>query len=316
MTEDRYMTADAGIWHNNQSAGEAPSHWLREVPLAPLTTFGIGGCAEYFIEVRSRKEFIENIQCARFLGLKVLVLGGGSNVLVGDRGCRGLVVRNAMRAIRYGGSLITAYSGCLLASLVKGAQRRGLTGLEFAAGIPGTLGGALYGNAGAWGAAVGDILVEAELLTPSGDLVTVGRDHFRFGYRSSALHMSGDLVVKAVLALCPGDPALIAAEIERILKERASKHPRDLCCAGSFFKNVDSAAQGRRIAAGKILDECGAKGLAVGQACVWEGHANFIVNRGGARACDVKALSALLKHLAREHHGILLEEEVQFLGDE
>lgn len=290
------------------------SGWLEGISLAPYTTFGIGGPADWFIAVRSRRALIEAVRCGRERGIPVFILGGGSNLLVSDLGVRALVVRNEMRSFRHRDGVIAAYSGVSLSTLVRYACRRGLEGLEFAAGIPGTLGGAIYGNAGAWGAAVGDLVEEAELLAPSGELVTVGREELSFGYRTSRLKTSGEILMKATLRLTQGDPAVLAARIEEIMKARAARHPCERGCAGSFFKNVCEPGGGRT-AAGALLEECGAKGLSVGGAAVYSGHANFIVNRGGASASDVRALATLLKERVQARFAIALEEEVQFLGE-
>jgi UDP-N-acetylmuramate dehydrogenase len=288
----------------------------REVPLAPFTTFRIGGPAELFVEATSRDALVGAVTSARAHHVPVFVLAGGSNLLVDDRGVRGLVVRNLAAEVRIDGDRVTVGSGLGLGDLLEAAAAASLAGLEFAAGIPGSVGGAVYGNAGAYGKSMQDVLVRATLLTPDGRVVEVGPEALGFTYRMSTLKASGDLVLDATFQLAPGDQAAIRRQMAETIHVREAKHPDParFGSAGSYFKNLPPAAPGaRRTPAGLLLEQAGAKGLAVGRAMVAAEHANFIVNPGGATAADVLALAERLKALVRDRFGVALEEEVLFV---
>ncbi|HEY8369905.1 MAG TPA: UDP-N-acetylmuramate dehydrogenase [Thermodesulfobacteriota bacterium] len=288
----------------------------RDVPLAPFTTFRIGGRADLFVEVTSRAALVEAVRAARRHGVPYFVLAGGSNLLVDDAGIRGLVIHNRAAELRREGTRLTVGSGLPLADLLEAAARESLTGLEFAAGIPGSVGGAIYGNAGAYGKAIQDVLVRATLLTPDDRIVEVGPEALGFAYRTSALKRSGDLVLDATFELAPGDAERIRRAMAEIIHIREAKHPDParFGSAGSYFKNLPPATPGgRRTPAGLLLEQVGAKGMAEGRAIVAAEHANFIVNPGGATAADVLALAARLKRLVHERFGVRLEEEVLFV---
>ncbi len=288
----------------------------RGVPLAPFTTFRIGGAADLFIEAASRDALVEAIRAARAHGVPYFVLAGGSNLLVDDGGIRGLVVRNLAAEVRRDGDHLTVGSGLPLGDLLEAAARESLSGLEFAAGIPGSVGGAVYGNAGAYGKAVQDVLVRASLLTPDGRVVEVAPKALGFTYRMSVLKSSGDVVLGATFALTPGDPERIRQAMAEIIHLRESKHPDParFGSAGSYFKNLPAPAPGaRRTPAGLLLEQVGAKGMSVGRAEVAQEHANFIVNPGGATAADVLDLARRLKTLVHDRFGVTLEEEVLYV---
>jgi UDP-N-acetylmuramate dehydrogenase len=288
----------------------------RDVPLAPYTTFRIGGPADLFVEAHARDALAEAVRAARGHGVPYFVLAGGSNLLVDDRGVRGLVIRNVASEVRRDGHRLTVGSGLPLADLLEAAAAESLAGLEFAAGIPGSVGGAVYGNAGAYGKAMEDVLVAATLLTPDGRLVEVGPEALGFTYRMSRLKTSGDLVLDATFELAPGDPDTIRRQMAEIIDVREAKHPDParFGSAGSYFKNLPPPAPGaRRTPAGLLLDQVGAKGMSVGRALVSAEHANFIVNPGGATAADVLELAARLKALVKSRFGVALEEEVLYV---
>jgi UDP-N-acetylmuramate dehydrogenase len=288
----------------------------RGVPLAPLTTFRIGGPAELFVDVTDRAALVEAVQAARTLGVPCFVLAGGSNVLVDDPGLSGLVVHNLSAEVRRGGDGLTVGSGLALSGLLEAAAREALSGLEFAAGIPGSVGGAVYGNAGAYGKSMQDVLVRATLFTPDGRLVEVGPEALGFAYRTSALKTNGHIVLDATFALAPGDSDRIRQAMAEIIDIREAKHPDParFGSAGSYFKNLPPATPGgRRTAAGLLLEQAGAKGMAVGRALVSPEHANFIVNPGGATAADVLELARRLKALVQERFAVGLEEEVLYI---
>lgn len=285
-------------------------------PLAPYTSFGIGGPADLFLQVDTRDELVFALSACAREGVPRFMLGGGSNLLVSDLGIEGLVLRNGWAPLTRAGDFVHAGSGVRVAAFTELCLASERTGAEFLAGLPGTLGGALYGNAGAYGRAISDLLVEATLLTAAGDLVTRARGEIDFSYRDSSLKRSGDTVIDLTLRLERGDPVASRALIDEYLEARHRKHPDwSLGCAGSYFKNLDPPEPGaNRLPAGKFLEEAGAKAMSVGGAGVFEKHANMIVNRGGATAADVLELAARMKAAVREKFGRELEEEVLFVG--
>jgi UDP-N-acetylmuramate dehydrogenase len=288
----------------------------RNVPLSAYTTFHIGGTADYFIEVTTPSELKEAIAFARRSHIPYFLLGGGSNVLFSDEGVRGMVIRNRCEALTFSGNLVHAESGVSVAMLLREAGKRNLGGLEFLAGIPGTIGGAIYGNAGAYGKSIGDALREAAIVTSSGVEEVVGRDYFEFGYRKSRLKHSGEQVLSVTLSMDYRDSLTIKDEISRILEERKAKHPYGVGSCGCYFKNVQSGDHAAsKMPAGKLLEAVGAKGSSCGSAIVSEKHANFIINPGGATAREVMDLARELKSRVYEQFQIRLEEEVQIVGE-
>jgi UDP-N-acetylmuramate dehydrogenase len=245
-------------------------------------------------------------------GVSWTVIGDGTNVLFDDDGYRGLVVRNRTEGltIRADGRSVEAASGTGLGRLLQFSLDHDLRGLEFAAGIPGTVGGAVTGNAGAFGRSMADVLEAARLLGADGRETEVPEAELGFAYRHSALKVRPAVVLGAVFRLAPGDRAAGAAEAREHIEARKKKHPPwGTACAGSYFKNP-CLPDGTRAAAGALLERAGAKGMRVGDAAVYEGHCNFIVNLGHARARDVLALGEALKDKVRAMFGIVLEEEV------
>ncbi len=288
-----------------------------DVPLREYTTLRIGGPARYFCAVRSARELGAALAAARAEGLEVLVLGGGSNLLVLDGGIDGLVIHNRMEGLDIDGTRVRAASGESFGRLIERLADAGLAGLGFAAGVPGTVGGAVRGNAGCYGQAIGDVVEAVELVRPDGSgRRAAGADALGFGYRHSALGASGELVEAVVLRLTPGDPEALRREIAENLATRAERHPpADLPSAGSYFRNLPPGRPGeRRIAAGLLLDETGCKGLRVGDAAVFEHHANMIVNLGRATAADVLELAEEMKARVRGRFGVTLCEEVRQAG--
>ncbi len=287
-----------------------------DVELSPYTTLRIGGKADRFIEVHSAVEMRQTIALAGRLSTPFFILGGGSNVLFDDNGIRGLVIRNLSCGVSFSDTVISAESGISLASLLWDAQKRGLGGLEFLAGIPGSLGGAIFGNAGAYGKSIGDCIEKAVIITPDGKERNVSREYLCFGYRTSRLKTAGGVVLSAALNLTPEDPDKILLEMKRIIEERRQKHPSGVGSCGCYFKNVEGKdGSCRKISAGKLLEEAGAKNITFGKACVSSLHANFIVNPGGATSEDMRALGDLCKRRVKEKFGIDLEEEVQIIGN-
>ena len=274
----------------------------------------IGGRADYFFEARTEKDFLEGLRFARERSLSYYVIGAGTNMLFADAGFRGLILKNEIRGIEKGPEgCITVLSGTPLSDLVDFTLEEGYEGLEFAAGIPGTVGGAVFGNAGAWGNCIGDRLEEAVLLDKEGNAVAARNQDLDFGYRQSILKVRHRTVLSAVFRLKSGDKGRIREKIQENLGKRKSPYPSPkMAYAGSYFKNP-VMPDGTKVAAGLLLEKVGAKNLKVGGAAVFSGHANFIINCGRARAEDVLGLAAELKSRIKREFGITLMEEVIYL---
>ncbi len=256
---------------------------------------------------------------ANSLCLKTLILGGGTNLLVSDEGFDGLAIRLTMDAIEIDRSQARVRVGASIPTnrLVEATLEAGLTGLEFAAGLPGTVGGAVAGNAGCFGHTLSEFLVGAMIVEQNGALDEITNlDRFGFQYRCCRLVQSGAVLTDVIFGLETGDPASSQKEAEKCLAVRVEKHPtRETHTAGSYFKNLPpDEPGGLRRAAGALLDQAGVHGLSVGDAAVFERHANIIVNRGRAAARDVLTLAAEMKRRVLEQFGVELEEEVRFVG--
>ncbi len=285
-------------------------------PLASHTTWGVGGPADVFMVARTEEQLRGAFALAHEHQVPVLVLGAGSNVLVGDEGFRGLVVENRVRQVwgpeaGKGGPVVRATSGVALASLARRLARAGLEGLEWAAGIPGTLGGAVVYNAGAYGGCLADVLTRARLADAQGRILELGREELALGYRGSALTrgLLRDMVVLAVeLQLWPGDWQALEARMRRLEAQRRQAQPRGRN-AGSVFKNPPDRP------AWWYVDQVGLRGYRIGHAQVSSKHANFILNLGQARAADIMALIDLARRRVRERFGIELELEVALVGE-
>jgi len=289
---------------------------LQGVVMAPFTSFRIGGPADFFFEAASAEDLVKAVRAARSAGVRYDVIGDGTNLLFADEGYRGLIIRNraASPAEEAAPGRITAPAGLALGKVVQFSLDKGLTGMEFLAGIPGTVGGAVRGNAGAFGRSVGDVLASALLLGRDGVERRAVRPEMGFSYRHSSLKETGDIVLGADFSLAAGDPTKSRDDVREFLAQRRTKHPPwGTACAGSYFKNP-CLPDGSRQAAGYLLDQAGARGQRVGDAAVYEGHCNFIINLGRASARDVLELAARLKDRVREKFGVTLEEEVIHLG--
>jgi len=323
------------IKENERLLLAADSNIAYNLKMADHTTFKIGGPMDAFIEAHSPEGLLKALSGARKLNVPCFLLGGGSNLLVSDNGIPGIVIKNKYKNISLLDQQGVSYmlpelspsdnadsaflfigSGTKLADLVTYSCENGLTGCEFLAGIPGTIGGAVYGNAGAYGKGIGDITVFAKLINSSNSIFTVDRNYFNFSYRTSKLKATGETLVSVVVKLSKGDRAKVTAEVNKIIAERHQKHPPEtIGCAGSFFKNVSPLnPKSRKIAAGYFLEIAGAKEMKCGGAEVYSKHANFIINPGNAKASEVRQLATALKSKVLERFGILLEEEVLFIG--
>lgn len=283
-------------------------------PLGDLTTLRVGGEADLLCQVANPEHARRFQAIALGNDLPFFILGGGSNVLADDRGYGGLILHVTGDAIECRGDTVRVGAGADFDALIAQTLDRGLTGLEFASGIPGTVGGALVGNAGCYGHEIGEFLVEAVVLTPDGNLTTVGPETFGFRYRETDIRETGAVVVEALLKLERGDVHAAGAEREARIADRRAKHPVDVPSAGSWFRNLPPANPGEhRRAAGRLLEEVGAKEMREGDAGVFPKHANIIVNNGRATSRDVLTLAARMKRAVRDRFGVELVEEVRYL---
>jgi UDP-N-acetylmuramate dehydrogenase len=282
-------------------------------PLSALSWFRIGGPADLLFRAGTRSDVEKAAAWARREGVALYVVGGGSNMLFDDEGFRGLVIKDEAGGLVRRDETVTAQAGTPLADLVGFLTEGALGGLEFLAGIPGTVGGAVCGNAGAFGRSIGEGILSVELLLADGGTAVKTGPEMGFAYRRSILKDAPHIVLEARLRAEPDDPAAVRRRVDDCLKSRSGKHPcPGTACAGSYFKNP-VLADGTKLAAGRLLERAGAKSLRVGDAAVFEGHANFIINAGRATAKDVRTLAAELKERVRASFGVELEEEVVYL---
>ncbi|MDG0812201.1 UDP-N-acetylmuramate dehydrogenase [Cohnella rhizosphaerae] len=280
-------------------------------PLAPYTTWKIGGPADLFLVPADAEQLASAIAALSRHGVPWTVLGRGSNTLVSDRGVRGAVIKlgEGFDRLRFEGNLAIAGASYSFIKLSVMAGKEGLTGLEYAGGIPGTVGGAVYMNAGAHHSDVSRILKSADIVWEDGSKGTYGNEELRFGYRHSILHEKRGIVTEAVFALAPGDRKEIAAMLASYKDRRLRTQPLQLACAGSVFRNPDGDH------AARLIEAAGLKGAREGGAVVSELHANFIVNEDHATAEDVLALMERVRRTVNERFGILLAPEVLLMGE-
>lgn len=301
------------------------------IQLALLTTFKIGGLAKYFISATSTEDIIEALAYAKQHTLEVFVLGGGSNILFSDTGFDGLILKLENRRIEAVGTTITVGSGAILAAVIDFAIQKSLAGMELMAGIPGSVGGAVRGNAGAFGMEIGSLIQQVTFLDMTTlEVKTLLKEQCEFSYRESLFKKNPQFLVLSVeLVLTSGD----ASEINRIAQEtiakREAKHPQQVACAGSFFMNPtvtdsillekfsrDTGVESRdgKLPAGWIIDHVGLRGKQVGGARVSDIHPNYIINTGTATAENVLILASIIKQRVRTQLGIQLREEPQLVG--
>ena len=290
-----------------------------DVPLKHHTSFGIGGPAALYAEADSTRALSTLLRCADTLALEVLIIGGGTNLLVSDDGFDGLAIRLVLDKVTVdeNRARIRAEAGVSTSALVDLSVRHSLGGLTFAAGLPGTIGGGIAGNAGCFGRCLGDALLEATLVSRAGEIIRISdTGWFDFEYRHSKLLRSGHVITEALYQLAPTSSKTLEADAQKNVELRHRKHPaKGMRTAGSYFKNLPPKEPGgRRLAAGMFLDRAGVKGLSVRDAKVFEKHANIIVNTGGASAEDVLTLAATMQRRVRDKFGIRLEPEVRFIG--
>lgn len=312
-------------------------HIESNVILAPYTTFGIGGEADYFCIAQSTQDIIDAVAFAKQKNLDYFLLGSGANILIGDRGFRGLVIKNEAKRVE--GSIsqeldssttpalgeaslgmteyITAESGITIKELINICLEEGLSGLEHFAGIPSTLGGALWQNLHFLSpdrlstVFIGDIVEEAEVLKEDGEVIRVQKEYFHFDYDYSILHDTKDIVLAATLRLTPEKKEVIQQRITANIQWRNEKHPENAtkCSAGSVFKKIEGYG------AGRLIEKVGLKGYQFGGAQISPKHANFIINTGDATAADVRSLINIVQEKVKKELGLELQTEISFVGE-
>jgi len=292
----------------------------RDAPLAPLTTFKVGGAADWLIDIASEDDLRQALAIAKSHGLPVTILGGGSNVLVADAGVRGLVLRvRPMHVEQTAPDRVRADAGLTINGLVRWTIGRGLSGLEAWAGTPGTVGGAIYGNAHFGGRNIGDLVAAVRVITPGGEALTIPQVDMEFGYDTSRLQRTGEVLLWAEFIVGTGDPVALRLVARDSLAHRKRTQPLESPSAGCIFQNPDPARDavpdGIPPSAGALVDRAGLKGSREGGAHVSETHANFIVNDGGACAADIHALIARCKSEVQARFGVALREEIVYLGE-
>jgi len=278
----------------------------RNEPMAKHTTFGIGGPTDLFYEAKTREELVGAVKLVRKLKIPYFIVGGGSNLLISHRGIRGMAIeiRNTEYEIR--DTKIFADAGVSLRKLAQTAAKKSLSGLEFAVGIPGTVGGAVWGNAGADKEWIGNIVEEVKVLTTKNKIKKLSQTDCRFRYRTSRFKKNKEIILQVVLKLKKDDPEKIREKIGEFLVKRKNQ-PKEKS-AGSIFKNPEDKT------AGWLIDQCGLKGKKIGNAQISPKHANFIVNLGKAEADDVVQLIKFAKREVFKKFGIKLEEEISLIG--
>jgi UDP-N-acetylmuramate dehydrogenase len=282
----------------------------RNVLLGPHTSLRVGGPADYFLAARTDDELVRGLQWARGEGLAVRVIGGGSNLLVAPAGVDGLVIKVVMAHFAVDGNVVRASAGVNLANMARRLAKQGYGGLEWAANVPGTVGGAVVNNAGAFGGDTASCLVAVNVVDAEGRVRRLEQNELGYAYRSSVLkqRLLGDVaVLEAELRICESTPAAADGRVKEFNAQRMRSQPRILS-AGSVFANPDGTF------AGKLIEEAGLKGTFVGGAQISEQHANFIVNPGGATADDVYALMRKAQQAVFERSGIWLRPEIELFG--
>lgn len=282
---------------------------LLDEPLSAHTTFGVGGPADVFVVPSTIEELVGVLGACRKLDVPYFVLGKGSDLLVCDEGYRGVVVSlDELTNIDVEGSVLVCEAGASLHDVAEVACEHGLTGFEFACGIPGSMGGACFMNAGAYDGCMSDVLSSVDVLMPNGELATIAVEDLALGYRTSRIRTDGLVVLRARIQLAPGNKDEIRAKMDDLTSRREAKQPLEYGSAGSTFKRPEGYF------AGKLIMDAGLKGYRVGNAAVSTKHAGFVVNLGGATAADVHAVIEHVQDEVERQFGVRLEPEVRFVG--
>jgi len=304
--------------------------------IADFSTFKIGGRVRFFCEVKNDKDLFESIKLAEKKKISWRILGGGSNVIFPDGVLNCFLIKLISGKIKVPGNRIVADAGAKLDKVVKLAVKNNLVGLEKLAGIPGTIGGAIVGNAGAYGHSISDVVEKVEIFSAEGGSVSGGdlvknkkwfsNKDCKFGYRDSIFKKKPFIILRAVLKMKYGDKKKLAEISKNIIKTRNGKYPKEIKCAGSFFKNIlvkdvsskslalvdEKKIVNGKIPAGYLLEGVGARGLRINGAKVADFHANFMVNNGKAKASDIRRLAEILKKKVKKKFGIGLREEIRY----
>jgi len=294
-------------------ANFAPERIIPRANMARYTTFRVGGPADVLVNIADTREIATALRAAKNAGVPSTIIGNGSNLLVRDGGIRGLVIRIAgdCSDIRRDGDMVYAKAGVSMSAAAQFALSEGLSGLAEMAGIPGTLGGGVIMNAGAYGGELSQVVTRVEAVSiADGKTVIFEGPDLGFSYRHSAMMEAGVIVTDVTMQLTPGDPAAIRARMEELAKARREKQPLNFPSAGSTFKRPAGQF------AAKLIDDCGLRGLRVGDAQVSEKHAGFVVNLGKATAADILNLMDQVRSRVMEVAGIMLEPEVRILGED
>lgn len=284
---------------------------LTDEPMDKHITFRVGGNADFYVIPHSIDEVKELVGMLKSRNYPYYILGNGSNMLIGDKGYRGAIIKlyKNMSDIQIEGNIVTAQAGALLSKLAACCCEESLEGLEFAAGIPGTLGGAVVMNAGAYGGEMKDVLLSVTVLDDNGEIIELNNEQLELGYRSSIISKKGYIVLEAKLKLKNGNSEEIKNKIEQLRKKRIEKQPLEYASAGSTFKRPEGYF------AGKLIMDSGLKGRCIGGAKVSEKHCGFIINTGNATAKDIKELIEFAAETVYEKFGVKIETEVKMLGD-
>ena len=280
-------------------------------PMKKHTTFRVGGNADFFVTPKTKDEVRAVISLCKEEKIPYYILGNGSNLLVGDKGYRGVIIQiyKEMNAIKVNGEAIKVQAGALLSRVGAAALEAELSGFEFASGIPGTMGGAVVMNAGAYGGEMKDIIKTVTVLTPDGEELVLGNEELELGYRTSIISKKGDIVLEAVVSLEKGNREAIKARMDELKVQRTTKQPLEYPSVGSTFKRPEGHF------AGKLIQDAGLRGFQVGGAQVSEKHCGFVINKDNATAADVLELMRQVSAIVKEKFGVDLEPEVKRLGE-
>lgn len=284
---------------------------LQDEPMKKHTTFRVGGNADYFVMPQNAEEIKAIIELCKNVRMPYYILGNGSNLLVSDDGYGGVIIQiyKEMNNIEVIGETIKAQAGALLSRVGNVALENELTGFEFAAGIPGTVGGAVVMNAGAYGGEMKDIIVNATVLTQEGEIVTLNKEELELGYRASVIAKKGYIVLEVEYQLQKGDKEAIRAKMDELKTQRVTKQPLEYPSAGSTFKRPEGYF------AGKLIQDAGLRGFQVGGAQVSEKHCGFVINKDQATAADIVELMRRVSEKVMQEFGVKLEPEVKTLGE-
>ncbi|MCR4850243.1 MAG: UDP-N-acetylmuramate dehydrogenase [Lachnospiraceae bacterium] len=283
---------------------------LTNEPMSAHTTFRVGGEASMLVRISSPDQLLKLIPYLNDIGEPYYVIGNGSNILVGDKGYNGVILEigSGMSDIRVEGNRIIAGAGALLSSIARAALENDLSGLEFASGIPGSIGGGVVMNAGAYGGEIRDVVTEVEVMSVDGQLMTISNRDMQFGYRTSIIKMRPFTVLSVTMELTPGDHTAIEDKMKELSARRKEKQPLEYPSAGSTFKRPEGYF------AGKLIMDAGMRGYTIGGAAVSEKHCGFIVNKGNATAADVYEVIQEVEERVKERFDVTLEPEIVFLG--